>query len=121
MASAAAVASAAEGLTPLTAQRTRLVASAKPFEPQFNVTFDQYMYAWAVDPNVGGETFGGGHGQGKGDGWRGGKDGVKKTRSKGAEQETEPATASVEGKKHGGFKQAAGGKTAWKVKESAQE
>mmetsp|Transcript_168132 Transcript_168132/g.540033 ORF Transcript_168132/g.540033 Transcript_168132/m.540033 type:complete len:512 (+) Transcript_168132:173-1708(+) len=117
----AAVAAAAEGLTPLTAQRTRLVASAKPFEPQFNATFDQYMYVWTVDPNAGGETFGGGHGQGKGDGWRGGKDGVKKTRSKGAEQETEPATASVEGKKHGGFKQAAGGKTAWKVKESAQK
>lgn len=32
-----------------TSLRTKLVASAKPFEPQFNVTFDPTMYTWTVD------------------------------------------------------------------------
>jgi pentatricopeptide repeat protein len=30
-------------------QRTRLTATAKEFLPQFNVTFDPYMYTWTVD------------------------------------------------------------------------
>jgi pentatricopeptide repeat protein len=52
-----------------TSLRTRLVASAKPFEPQFNVTFDPTMYTWTVDNT---EEGGGGDGQGK-DGKGGGK------------------------------------------------
>jgi len=47
-----------------TSLRTKLVASSKPFEPLFNVTFDPSMYTWTVD-NTG--EGGSGDGQGKGD------------------------------------------------------
>ncbi|CAK0789632.1 unnamed protein product, partial [Prorocentrum cordatum] len=47
-----------------TSLRTRLAASAKPFEPQFNVTFDPAQHTWTVDAPE--EEGGGSDGTGQG-------------------------------------------------------
>jgi len=40
----------------ITAQRTALCASAKPFQPTLNYVFDPYMHTWSIAPTEEGKT-----------------------------------------------------------------
>jgi len=101
-----------EGRTSL---RTRLVASAKPFEPLFNVTFDPAMYTWTADKTEegGGGGKSGGKGEELGEGGKKGKTGDgKEGKGKGKDGKS--------GGKEGKGKDGKDGKSGGKAKKGAE-
>merc|ERR1712066_1184770 len=74
------------GETPL--KRTKLMASAKPFEPQYNVRFDPLYYTWTVDQT---EEPGKGESKGKGKKGKGRGKGKGKEHDQGSWEEDNEA------------------------------
>lgn len=108
-------------LAPPQQQRTRLTASAEPFQPSFGVPMDQYMYGWAADPalegDVGPKAGRGEKKKGKENKKEGGKD--AKPPSGKASKEAAPkakATKFPGAPVGSGIEVGSGGKQVWKPK-----